>query len=58
MPRIAYGIALGADGEEDHREQMVDATADWLGRLRPQKVARVVSSTLYAAGSLAFKSFK
>ena len=37
MPRIAYGIALGAYGEEDHREQMVDATADWLGRLRPPK---------------------
>ena len=37
VPRIAYGIALGADGEEDHREQMVDATADWLGRLRPPK---------------------
>ena len=37
VPRITYGIALGADGEEDHREQMVDATADWLGRLRPPK---------------------
>ena len=37
VPRIAYGIALGAYGEEDHREQMVDATADWLGRLRPPK---------------------